>query len=146
MARAIGLRERAAARARRQAPMKALWLAAALLAGPAQAHKPSDSYLTLYADGRSLHGQWDIALRDLEYAIGLDANGDGAITWGELKARQAQVDAYAFARLALRADGKACKLDPTEHLVDEHSDGAYAVLRFTAQCDAAYQNLDLEYS
>ncbi len=119
-----------------------LLLAAAL----AEAHKPSDSYLTVYADGQSLHGQWDIALRDLEYAIGLDADGNGAITWGELKARHADIDAYALARLTLRADQRPCRLTPAEHLVDEHSDGAYAVLRFAAQCDAAsYRNVEIEY-
>jgi hypothetical protein len=129
--------------------MKRVWLLVALLvaSAPASAHKPSDSYLALFADGQSLRGQWDIALRDLEYAIGIDANGDGAITWGELKAQQAQVDAYALARLALRADGKPCRLSPTEHLVDEHSDGAYAVLRFSAQCEAAtYRTVEVEYS
>jgi hypothetical protein len=116
-------------------------------AGLAHAHKPSDSYLTLFADGQSVRGQWDIALRDLEYAIGLDADGDGAITWGELKAKQAEVDAYAFARLALRADAKPCRLSPTGHLVDEHTDGAYAVLRFAAQCDErGYKAIEVEYS
>jgi len=113
----------------------------------ALAHKPSDSYLTLYADGRSLRGQWDIALRDLEYAVGLDADGDGAITWGELKAKQADIDAYVLARLTLRADGRPCRLSPTEHLVDDHTDGAYAVLRFTAQCEAgSYAKAEVEYS
>jgi hypothetical protein len=125
----------------------ALLLALALLSGLAHAHKPSDSYLTLQADGKSLRGQWDIALRDLEYAVGLDADGNGAITWGELKAKQATVDAYALARLALRADGKSCRLAPAEHLADEHSDGAYAVLRFTVQCEAeSYTRLEVEYS
>jgi hypothetical protein len=129
--------------------MNPAWLLAALLlaSAPASAHKPSDSYLALYADGQTLRGQWDIALRDLEYAIGLDADGDGAITWGELRAQQAQVDAYTLARLALRADGKACRLTPTEHLVDDHSDGAYAVLRFAADCDlASYKEIQVEYS
>ena len=115
--------------------------------GLAQAHKPSDSYLSLYPDGRSLRGQWDIALRDLEYAIGLDADGDGAITWGELKAKLPEVDAYALARLALHVDGRPCRLEPSEHLVDEHSDGAYAVLRFDARCEGAgYRKVQVEYS
>ncbi len=128
--------------------MRALLLAALLLcSGAAQAHKPSDSYLTVRADGKSLRGQWDVALRDLEHAVGLDADGDGAITWGELQARHADVDAYVLARLSLQADGKPCKLTPTGHLVDEHTDGAYAVLRFDAQCQQArYRTLTLEYS
>jgi hypothetical protein len=127
--------------------MKALLFAALLASGAAHAHKPSDSYLSVYSDGHALRGQWDIALRDLEYAIGLDTDGDGAITWGELKAKQAEVDAYALARLVLRADGGACRLEPGEHLVDDHSDGAYAVLRFNAQCPAeSFKAVEIEYS
>jgi hypothetical protein len=113
---------------------------------PALAHKPSDSYLTLHAEAGALRGQWDIALRDLEYAIGLDADGDGAITWGELRARRADIARYALARLTLSADRRPCRLEPREQLVDEHSDGAYAVLRFAADCGAgAYQSVQVEY-
>jgi len=54
---------------------------ALLLAGGVAAHKPSDAYLTVERSGATLQGQWDIALRDLDNAIGLDANGDGEITW-----------------------------------------------------------------
>jgi hypothetical protein len=53
----------------------------------AEAHKPSDSYLALSVQGTIVQGQWDIALRDLDFAIGLDADGDGEITWGEVKAK-----------------------------------------------------------
>ncbi len=123
------------------------FLLVCLSCGGALAHKPSDSYLTFHAEGPSLKGQWDIALRDLEYAVGLDADGDGAITWGELKAKQAEVDAYVLARLALRAEGKPCRLAPTGHLVDDHTDGAYAVLRFDASCEAGnYARAEVEYS
>ena len=48
----------------------------ALWARSTEAHKPSDSYLTLIqpVQGAALEGQWDIALRDLEHAVGLDGN------------------------------------------------------------------------
>ncbi|MGH8690387.1 MAG: HupE/UreJ family protein [Burkholderiales bacterium] len=117
-----------------------------LLTGLSEAHKPSDSYLSIEAEGARLRGQWDIALRDLEYAIGLDADGDGAITWGELRAKHADIAAYVLARLALRADGRACALEPSAHLVDDHTDGAYAVLKFSAQCGAEPpREVEIEY-
>ena len=102
-------------------------------AAPLHAHKLSDSYLSLRLDGTELTGQWDISLRDLEYTVGLDADGDGAVTWKELRDRQPAVAEYALARLRLAAgDGTAIPLRVTEQLVDEHTDGTYAVLRFRA--------------
>ena len=123
--------------------MRRLGLAFLLACGVAHAHKPSDSYLSLTAEGAELRGQWDIALRDLEHAIGLDANGDGAITWGELRRKQAEVSAYAFARLKLGE----CTLKPGALMVDEHTDGAYAVLEFVGHCgDALPRRIELEYT
>ena len=61
-----------------------LALALTLLQAPAHAHKPSDSYLTLNVADSGVSGRWDIALRDLDVAIGLDADGDGAITLGSV--------------------------------------------------------------
>lgn len=129
--------------------MRAWVLAAALALVPfsaALAHKPSDSYLTLKLEDSRVSGQWDIALRDLEFAVGLDANSDGEITWGELKSRHADIASYALARLELKGDSGPCRLAPTEHLVDEHSDGGYAVLRFAADCGGAPEALDIRYS
>src|SRR5262249_49883351 len=114
-------------------------------AAAAEAHKPSDAYLALEVDGSDVHGQWDIALRDLDYALGLDADGDGRITWGELRARHADIAAYALGRLTLRADGTPCPLGATEQLVDTHSDGRYAVLRSAAASPAHPGRLEVGY-
>jgi hypothetical protein len=124
------------------------WLLCALLCLaclPARAHKPSDSYLALTVDGAAVRGQWDIALRDLDYAIGLDGDGDGALTWDEIRVRHAAIAAYAGARLGVASGGAACPLKVVEQLVDEHSDGAYAVLRFSADCPSAIGTLALDY-
>ena len=126
---------------------KYLVLLAFLCSFAAQAHKPSDSYLALGVAGSALRGQWDIALRDLEFALGLDADSNGEITWGELKARRKEVEAYAYSRLNVLADGKSCALNAADFLVDEHSDGAYAVLRFEADCGVrAPAAIELAYS
>lgn len=117
-----------------------------LLCAPAHAHKPSDSYLVVKIEDGRVEGQWDIALRDLEYAIGLDANGDGEITWGELSARHGEIASYALARLQVGTGGAACALRASDHLVDQHSDGAYAVIRFDAACPQSVDGLTIRYT
>ncbi len=121
-----------------------LALVGALLLPPAaHAHKPSDSYLSVSVaqdsgtSNGTISGRWDIALRDLDVAIGLDADGDGAITWGELKGQHAAIARYAQSRLSLRADGHDCPLVIGAQAVDEHTDGAYSVLPLRFDCPAA---------
>lgn len=119
--------------------MRTFWQLATCLIGllgmlPAQAHKPSDSYLSIEVNKARVSGQWDIALRDLDFAIGLDADGDGRITWGETRAKHAEIAAYALARLAIRSDGAACRTEVPQQLVDRHTDGAYTVLQLSITC------------
>ena len=115
------------------------------LAGPALAHKPSDAYLTLERHEAELAGQWDIALRDLDNALALDANGDGEITWGEVRARQGDIAAYALARLEVASGGETCPLRVAEQLIDQHSDGAYAVLKLSGTCSQQGPALAVSY-
>ena len=115
-----------------------------MCAMPAIAHKASDSYLVLDVKGQEISGQWDIALRDIDFAIGLDANTDGDITWGEVQARHADIAAWALGRLTLQR-GSDCTIKVAEHLVDTHTDGAYAVLRLVGTCPSGTGALTLNY-
>jgi hypothetical protein len=119
----------------------ALWLAL-----PALAHKPSDAYLTLQRDGAVLTGRWDIALRDLELAVGLDGNGDGDISWGEVRARHGAIGAYALERLELSSQGERCTLRVTGHQIDSHTDGAYAVMHLAGDCPRSGPTLAIAYT
>jgi hypothetical protein len=118
------------------------WL---LLSLPAWAHKPSDSYLSLSIQNDHIEGQWDIALRDLADAIGLDSDGDGQLTWGEVRNKHGEIGAYALSRLALSADQQACTTQVLEQLIDHHTDGAYSVLRFRANCGEPIERLAVDY-
>jgi hypothetical protein len=126
--------------------MRRLWLffLLLLLSLPVLAHKASDSYLVLDIKGRDVSGQWDIALRDIDFALGLDRDGNGEITWGELRARHADIAAWALAGLSVQRGG-ACTVAVADHLVDTHTDGAYAVLRLSGSCPAASGDLQLGY-
>jgi hypothetical protein len=127
--------------------LRALLLIGCLACNAAWAHKPSDSYLSITVLDGAVSGRWDIALRDLDFAIGLDADGDGQITWGEVRARHADIAAYAAARLTLAADGQPCRLSVDAQAVDEHTDGAYTVMPLRFACTAgARQTLAIGYS
>ena len=83
------------------------------------AHKQSDSYLTLKVDKQTLQGQWDIALRDLDLAVGLDADADERIIWREVRTQRAAIERYAFDRLHITtaANGKSLPWRKTALLV-----------------------------
>ena len=128
--------------------MRAFFLACALLLAtiaPAQAHKPSDSYLSVDVQGKQVNGQWDIALRDLDYAIGLDVNGDGQLSWDEVRANHAAIAAYALARLDLAVAAGPCPISADLQQLDHHTDGAYTVLRFHATCPQPVDKLVIGY-
>jgi hypothetical protein len=122
------------------------WMAASLflLAMPAAAHKSSDSYLSVKVAGEQVQVQWDIALRDIHFAIGLDGDGDDQITWGELRGRQAELQAWALSRLAFQRGGD-CTLKAQGLQVDDHTDGSYAVLSLAGPCPGAQGPLALQY-
>ena len=112
---------------------------------PAYAHKPSDSYLTVNVAGEKVEGQWDIALRDLDFALNLDQDGNGELTWDEVRSQHGAISAYALSRLALTNGGQACAVTAGEQLIDNHTDGAYTVLRFSAVCPGKLESLGIGY-
>jgi len=122
-----------------------LVLVCLLLSLPAWAHKPSDSYLSLSVHNDRIEGQWDIALRDLDNAIGLDSDGNGELMWGEVRRKHGEISAYVLSRLALSTDTQPCTTRVLEQLIEHHTDGAYSVLRFRADCDASIERLHVDY-
>jgi len=112
---------------------------------PAWAHKPSDAHVRLAVDGPTVTGELAVAIRDLDAALTLDGDGDGAITWRELDAAAPRIEAYAAGRLAFAADAQPCPLALDRAGVTELSDGAYWVLALSATCPHHPQALAITY-
>jgi hypothetical protein len=127
--------------------------ASVLVGGHANAHSASDAFVTLTVQqggGRVgqktiVQAQWDVALRDLDFVLGLDDNGDGNIAWHELRTHQNAIAQYAYRFIHFGGDGSACHVAPTRQMVDFHADGAYAALFFTIVCPGAVKHLALDY-
>jgi hypothetical protein len=115
-------------------------------ANAAHAHKPSDAYLQWRVQGNTVTQQFDIALRDLDRDLLLDADDNGQLTWGEVRTRWSDIEQLALQGATLRADGMACTPGLTRPAqLNEHSDGRYAVVMRDWACPSAGR-LSLAYS
>ncbi|HEX3846467.1 MAG TPA: HupE/UreJ family protein [Steroidobacteraceae bacterium] len=116
-----------------------------LAGGSARAHTASNGFLTVHVDGAEIRGSVELAVRDVELAIGVDADGDGKVTWGELRAAQARLDRYVGDHLTLAARGRDCPLTLEPMRVNDRVDGSYAWLPFTARCAVEPAALTIRY-
>ncbi len=123
---------------------KLAWLPALLLAGPLSAHIASNGFLTLGVDHGHVSGALELAIRDGELAVGLDQNGDGKVTWGELRAGQGLLEAYVRGHLQLLGT-QPCTLGFGRVQVNERVDGNYLWLPIDALCNGALEKLSIDY-
>jgi hypothetical protein len=120
-----------------------LWLLTPLAA---QAHIASNGFLVVQVRGQTLNGSMELAVRDVELAIGVDSNGDGKVTWAELRAAEPRLQLYVAQHLSFAAPNVACALSFQSLQVNQRVDGNYAWLPFMAHCPVAVQSLRIGYS
>jgi hypothetical protein len=111
----------------------------------AHAHIASNGFLVTHVDGQAVSGSYELAVRDVELAIDADSNGDGKITWGELRAAEPRLRQYITQHLSIAAQQQPCKLTFQAMQINERVDGNYAWLPFSAHCPAAVQRLNVDY-
>jgi hypothetical protein len=107
--------------------------AALLCGGTVHAHKASDAYLQLNAGASGTTLRVDVALRDLDVALDLDADGDGRLTWAEVRAAQPAMQRYVLGHVRVAG----CALEPASQSLERRSDGVYAALVFRSDCTPA---------
>lgn len=114
-----------------------LLLAAIFAAGlPAGAMSHSQSYGYLTVNGDTGNGQVELAVRDADLLYSLDSDSDGAITWGEVTARESQIASAMLSGIALKRGENSCALSPAAMMIDDHGGETYLALPFTGACAA----------
>jgi hypothetical protein len=122
-----------------------LLLASLLLTGVAGAHTASNSFVELTVDGSLLRGSIEVAVRDVELAVGADNDGDGRVTWGELRLAGPALKTYLSQHVAFSAAGTACPLTYGSLRVNARVDGTYAWLPFSGSCRGVVHDLEIRY-
>lgn len=123
----------------------ALLLLGCSACAPVWAHKPSDSYLKITQEEDQISIQWDIAIKDLEYLLGLDGDQNGEVTWGELKRKRPEIVAHALSRLRIEIAGQPSEVRLVDLQVAQHSDGGYAALVLRADVPRSASELSVHY-
>jgi hypothetical protein len=121
-------------------------LVAFALVSTAHAHIASNGFLVANVSGNDVTGSMELAVRDVELAVGTDANRDGEITWGELRGGGPKLERYLAEHLSLAAQNDECKLSFQALEVNDRADGSYAWLPFTARCPVAVHQLTIHYT
>jgi len=127
--------------------LRPLLVLISLLAGPlAQAHIASNGFLSLAVHGSRVSGSIELAIRDGELAVGLDHDGDGKVTWGELKSSEPALRDYVRGHLRLSSEGGQCPMSFGPLEVNDRVDGSYLWLSIGGECEAAIKRLSIEYT
>jgi hypothetical protein len=116
------------------------------MSAAAQAHIASNGFLVAHVEGAQLTGSIELAVRDVELAVGLDANHDGKVTWGELAAAGPQLGGYLRQNVRFSVATQPCVLELGTLEVNDHVDGRYAWVPFTAHCPVQIRQLEIRYT
>lgn len=106
-----------------------------LSVGRIEAHSQSYGFLRATVHEKSISGQVELAVRDLDLAYALDTNGDGNVTWGELRKRESEIAPVVLRRISIGPAGAPCNLVPAPIAIDSRGGENYAIFPFTGACE-----------
>ena len=100
----------------------------------AQAHTASDSFLIITPQKSEILLQWDIALRDLEFALGLDSNLDSQLSSAEIKTAADNITNFALGHINISSNRQNCALTPETINIVEHNQQQYFSINSRSNC------------
>ena len=111
----------------------------------ARAHSASTAWIHTSVSNRVVRVEVEMPLRDLDDVLGLDADNDGLLTWGELRRRAQDVERLLRGGLRLLAGTEVLSWEFDGIQVAERLDTPCAVMRLTASMPDGTGPLVLEY-
>ncbi|MDO6567294.1 HupE/UreJ family protein [Alteromonas sp. 1_MG-2023] len=102
------------------------------------AHELSSGYLTLNAgEENTFSGELLLKPDDIGQVAGLDTNGNGALTWGEIHQNLPLLESYIVNVLSIRVDDSPCEISLSMPNIRSVSAESYLVSPIQVACDSA---------
>lgn len=118
-------------------------LSLAMASVSAWAHQANDSWLNFSFTKGAVAGQWDLCVSDLDVALGLDDNDDGAVSEDELQSHNDAILAFVLPHLHVKTDGVDRTTRITGRKLQSHLNGVYIALLFNLDGPAMPQTLQV---
>ncbi len=107
-------------------------------ASVANAHELSSGYLTLNAGEENTYsGELLLKPDDIGQVAGLDTNGNGALTWGEIHQNLPLLESYIANVLSIRVDDSPCEISLNMPNIRSVSGESYLVSPIQVMCKSA---------
>lgn len=116
------------------------------LARASHAQDAGQSTLSLHVENATMRGQWQVPLRDLDAALGLDANRDGQIVWPEISHRRTDIEQYLDSHLRMLADGANPGVRFDRLVYGTQHGEPFILSELSATADDAVAALDIDYT
>ncbi len=105
----------------------------------------SDSYLSLGFEHERLQGDWQVALSDIELAIGVDIDGNGEISWGEVQRKKPEIDRWLMANIHVQSGPSTCEINLGDYMVNELGSGVFLYVPISGLC-GSNEEVSVEYT
>jgi hypothetical protein len=112
---------------------------------PCRAHADSEARIEVRIGAGRISGSWRGTLRDLDHALGLDADRDGRLTRAEWEKGSTRTGRWVLEHLRVSMKGRTIQLEPGEWSFPSTSNGQGARLPFSASLPVPLPHLVLEY-
>jgi hypothetical protein len=112
-------------------------LSTLLFFNPVWAHSSSNSFIEISQDTNGVSLRVDLPLRDLDLVFDLDLDGDGAVTWQEVRQQQPAIDRWLASGLLFTGDAAPCDLGPSDWAAARYGDEVYLSLMASLECQVS---------
>lgn len=111
----------------------------------AEAHAQSYGFLRVEAGEQDVKGQLELAVRDLDLLFDLDTDGDGKVTWGELRRREADVAYLVVDNINMGPIEDPCRLTAAPIEIDVRGGENYVIIPFAGPCGKLGNGITVAY-
>lgn len=109
------------------------------------AHTQSYGFLRATTHDDRVSGQLELAVRDLDLVYALDADGDGNVTWGELRKRESELASLVLQKISIGPAKAPCDLVPGAIAIDSRGGESYVIFPFTGACEVLGSQVRVGY-